>query len=300
MGRNLVINSIVYTDAVQRQMMDRQELRKKIMRTGISVLIIYISVAVILFLLQRRIIYYPMTLEKEYEFPPYVPGMSEIYITCEDGALIHGLWAEGKPGKACILIFHGNAGNITHRETLLQGFSSMGYSVLLIDYHGYGKSEGAPSEQNLYMDGRASVEWLEKKKNIAPEQTVIFAKSLGSGVGVEIALLHPVKGLILESPFSSTSSVARSHFPYSLFPTGLLIRDRYDNMKKIGNISCPLLIIHGDEDTIISQNESSRLFKKAEEPKTLYIVEGAGHNNVQFVKPVEYWKKLNKWIGKLE
>jgi fermentation-respiration switch protein FrsA (DUF1100 family) len=251
---------------------------------------------IIMFILQRRMIYYPMSLEKAYEFPPYVPGMEEVYMTCDDGTVIHGLWAPGKEERPCVLIFHGNAGNVIHREVLMQGFNQRGYSVCMIDYHGYGKSGGKPTEQNLYMDGRTAIAWLSDVQGIPPERIVIFAKSLGSGVGVEMAVLFSIKGLILESPFSSTSSVARSHFVYSLFPTGLLIRDKYDNISKISSIGCPVMFIHGSQDNLISRKESDKLFEKAKEPKTLYIIEGAGHNDVQFIRPMEYWNNVSDWI----
>ena len=101
--------------------------------------------------------------------------------------------------KPTVLIFHGNAGNITHRDMILQEFNTLGYPALLIDYHGYGKSEGKPSEKNLYRDGKASLEWL-RRKNRKPEEIVLFGKSLGSGVAVELATKHSFKGLILEKP----------------------------------------------------------------------------------------------------
>ncbi len=270
------------------------------MRTIILVIAIYLVILFILTVFQRKIIYYPYKLDKRFEFPMYVPQLEEVFITCKDGYTINGLFAPGREDKPLILIFHGNAGNITHRDFLLQEFNRLGCSVLLIDYHGYGKSEGTPSERNLYLDGEASLKWLWEEKNVKPEQTVIFAKSLGSGVAVEIATKRSFKGLILETPFSSTASVARSHFPYNCFPVGLLIIDKFDNISKIKNIHCPVLFIHGTRDKIIDKKESEKLFEQANIFKEMYLVEGADHNDIQFVEPQRYWDKISDWISSLE
>ena len=134
------------------------------MKTIIALATFYLIFLVILTLFQRKFIYFPYKLDREFEYPLYVSQLGEVFITCEDGHTINGLYAPGRETNPTVLIFHGNAGNITHRDVILQGFNQLGYSVLLIDYHGYGKSEGKPSEKNLYLDGKASLEWLEKKK----------------------------------------------------------------------------------------------------------------------------------------
>ena len=269
------------------------------MKIIVSAITIYLVILFILTVFQRKIIYYPYKLDKRFEFPMYVPQLEEVFITCEDGCTINGLFAPGREERPVILMFHGNAGNITHRDFLLQGFNRLGYPVLLIDYHGYGKSKGTPSESNLYLDGEASLKWLLEEKNIKPEQIVIFAKSLGSGVAAEVATKNSFKGLILETPFSSIASVARSHFPYNCFPVGLLIIDKYDTISKIGEIHCPLLFIHGTRDMIVDKKESERLFEKANMPKEMYLIEGADHNDVQFIEPQKYWDKVSNWLDGL-
>ena len=270
------------------------------MRTIISAVIIYLIILIILTVFQRKIIYYPYKLDKKFEFPIYTPQLEEVFITCEDGCIINGLFTPGSGNKPAILIFHGNAGNITHRDFLLQEFNRLGCAVLLVDYHGYGKSGGTPSERNLYLDGDASLKWLKEEKNIMPEQIVIFGKSLGSGVAIELATKNSFKGVILETPFSSIASVARSHFPYYCFPVRLLIIDKFDNISKIKNILCPLIFIHGTRDNIIDKRESEKLFEKANMPKEIYLVEGAGHNNIQIVEPQRYWNKISEWMGGLK
>ena len=260
----------------------------------------YLAFLVILTVFQRKLIYFPYKLAKEFEFPPYVSQLEEVFITCDDGITINGLFVPGKEEKPTILIFHGNAGNITHRDLILQGFNELGCPVLLIDYHGYGKSEGNPSEDNLYLDGKASLAWLAKEKNRNPEEIVLFGKSLGSGVAVELATRYLFKGLILESPFTSIASIAGSHFPYMLFPVRLLAVDKFDNAAKISKINVPLLIIHGTEDTIVDTREGKRLFQLANIPKELFLIEGADHNNIQYYNPQNYWTTVGGWLEGLQ
>ena len=266
------------------------------MKTIISLAAFYLIFLVILTLFQRKFIYFPYKLDREFEYPLYVPQLEEVFITCGDGITINGLYAPGKENTPTVLIFHGNAGNITHRDMILQGFNRLGYSVLLIDYHGYGKSEGQPSEKNLYLDGKASLEWLNKEKKRKPEEIVLFGKSLGSGVAVELATKNSFKGLILESPFTSIASVARSHFPYNFFPVSLLLMDKFDNATKIKRVDSPLLITHGTEDTIVDKREGEKLFKQANMPKELYFIEGADHNNMQYYNPQKYWTTIAEWL----
>jgi fermentation-respiration switch protein FrsA (DUF1100 family) len=262
----------------------------------ISALCIYLVLLVALALFQRTFIYFPHTLEATYTFPPYVPELEEVFIACEDGATIHGIYAPAGRSTPVILIFHGNAGNITHRYFLVQGFHQLNYPVFLIDYHGYGKSEGTPSEVNLYLDGRAALKWLKEEKGVAPNQIVLLGKSLGSGVAVELATKKSFKGVILETPVSSIASVARSHFPYNCFPVNFLLRDKYDNLSKIASVRSPVIFIHGTRDSIVGKRESEKLFEKANNPKELYLVEGADHNDVQDVEPQKYWERVSRWI----
>lgn len=268
------------------------------MKTIVALVLLYLLFLALLTLFQRKLIYIPYALERDFTFPRYVPGLEEAFMTCADGYTINGLFAPGSENKPTVLIFHGNAGNITHRDFLIRGFHSLGYSVLIIDYHGYGKSEGAPSEENLYLDGEAARAWLGKEKNTAPGDTVLFGKSLGSGVAIELATRHTFKGLIVESGFTSLASVARSHFPYNCFPVSLMLRDRFDNSTKIAAIHVPLLITHGTEDSIVDRREGERLFELANRPKELYLVEGADHNTMQSSSP-GYWARVAAWLEDL-
>jgi len=274
--------------------------KRKMMSIIISLAVLYVAMLFLLTLFQRKIIYYPYKLDTRFEFPEYVSHMEEVFITCDDGCTIHGLFVPGSKGKPTIVIFHGNAGNVTHRDFRLQEFHRLGYSVLLMDYHGYGKSEGTPTEKNLYLDGDASVRWLKENKKVTPAQMVIFTESLGGGVAVELATRYQFKGVIMETPLSSLAAVTRYHFPYKCFPAKLMLMDTFDNLSKIQHITCPILFIHGTHDTIVDKRESEKLFAKATAPKELYLVEGADHNDIPFIEPQKYWGKISEWLSRIE
>jgi len=262
----------------------------------ISLFVLYGSVLFLLALFQRSFIYYPHTLDRQFVFPPYVPGQEEVFITCGDGCTISGLFIPGREDKPVILIFHGNAGNITHRDFLLREFSRLKCAVLLIDYHGYGKSEGSPTEKNLCLDAQASLEWLANEKNVRPDQVLLYGESLGSGVAIELATRYKCRGLILVTPFSTLASVAGYHFPFNCFPVSLVLRDTFDNQAKIARVHAPLLFLHGTADEIVDAKDSTALYELANPPKQIHLIEGADHNGLPFHNPGRYWSLIGEWI----
>jgi hypothetical protein len=265
-----------------------------------ALLILYGSMLLLLFLFQRSVIYYPHKLDKQFRFPPYVPGLEEVFITCDDGCVINGLFVPGRTDKPTVLIFHGNAGNITHRDFLLREFSRLGCAVLLIDYHGYGKSEGTPTEINLYGDARASLEWLATRKKVMPDRMVLYGESLGCGVAIELATRHRFRGLVLVTAFRNLASIAGYHFPFTLFPASLILKDRFDNQAKIARVHAPLLFLHGTADEIVDVHDSAALYELANPPKQRHLFAGADHNGLPFHDPGAYWSIIGEWLEQTE
>jgi fermentation-respiration switch protein FrsA (DUF1100 family) len=265
-----------------------------------ALFILYGSVLLLLFLFQRSVIYYPHKLDKQFMFPPYAAGQEEVFITCDDGCIINGLFIPGRAERPTVLIFHGNAGNITHRDFLLREFSRLGCAALLIDYHGYGKSAGTPTEQNLYLDAEAALSWLATHKKVTPDRVVLYGESLGCGVAVELATRHRFCGLVLVTAFRNLASVAGYHFPFNLFPANLILRDRFDNQAKIERVEAPLLFLHGTADEIIDAKESAALYELAKPPKQRYLIEGADHNGLPFHNPGRYWSIIGEWLEHVE
>lgn len=242
-----------------------------------------------------RFLYYPDRVPEDMPPPPWVPaGAEEVWMTAEDGVRVHGLWWPEPAGHPAVLFLHGNAQEVFSWSPVREDLQALECRMLLIDYHGYGKSGGRPSEVGLYADGRAALGWLSRN-GIADGQTVIFGKSLGGGVACEIARGRKLKGLVLESTFTTLASVARHLFPFA--PEYSPPAGAYNSLSKLPEISCPVLVIHGDRDALIPFSEGLALFKAANEPKELFVVEGAGHNDVSMVAGPAYGETISRWMN---
>jgi uncharacterized protein len=242
----------------------------------------------------ERFLYYPDRLAPDTPPPAWTPpGAEEVWLSTEDGVRIHGLWWDDPEGRPAILFLHGNAQDVYSWSLVREDLEAMGCRLLLIDYRGYGKSEGVPNERGLYLDGRAALSWLEEK-GVPPGDTIIFGKSLGGGVACEIARGRELGGLVLESTFTSLASVAGNLFP---FAPGVSPDPRaYASADKMAEIGCPVLVIHGERDMLIPVEEGLALYEAAHEPRELLIVRGAGHNDVSIVAGDAYGRRLRDWL----
>lgn len=241
----------------------------------------------------RKFLYFPERIPADEPPPTYCGDAEEVFVDTESGDRIHGLYWEPPPGRPVILFFHGNAQCVYEWALVREDLEATETGMLLIDYPGYGKSTGSPSEPGLYAAGRAAFSWLTDR--VEPGRIIVFGKSLGGGVATEVCLAAEPAGLVLESTFRSIPSVATNLFP--VFPAGALFHsERYDSIEKIPNIHCPVFVIHGSADQLIPVSEGQALFEAANEPKHLWIVEGAGHNNVALRAGTEYGRKLRTWI----
>jgi fermentation-respiration switch protein FrsA (DUF1100 family) len=226
------------------------------------------------------------------------PGGEECRIATSDGLTLHGWWHGGAgsgdaSSRPVVLWFHGNAGNITHREENLQLLAHQGLAVFLVDYRGYGLSEGKPSEKGLYADGEAAYRYLVEERAIEPNRIVCFGRSLGAGVALHVALEHEVAALIMESPFASVPAMARKHYPF--LPVWFLLRNRYDSLGKVPELKVPLLVLHGDRDSIVPLKHGKAVYEAAPEPKEFYTIVGAGHNDTYYVGGGPYFRKLREF-----
>ena len=166
-------------------------------------------------------------------------------------------------------------------------------SILLFDYRGYGRSEGACNEAGLRQDGRAARAWLARRARVNERDVVLFGRSIGGGVVVDLAT-DGARGLVLESTFTSLPDVAAYHYPW--LPVRLLMRNRFDSLGKIARYHGPLLASHGDADTTIPFALGRRLFDAANPPKQFYTIVGGDHNDMP---PPEYYNLLDRFIGNL-
>jgi len=216
--------------------------------------------------------------EKEYKAAP--AGAELAWLPSSPGVHLRGWYFESqsKPAIATIIFFHGNGGNISNVGWLGQRFAKHGFNVLLFDYRGYGASEGvANDETGLYADGYAALSFVTKGKEISPNQIILYGQSLGTAVAAEVAQHGNFGAVVLESGFSSASSLADSAVPWLPRCLHFLGKNRFESARKLANVRAPILIAHGDPDRTIPTSEAQLLFASANEPKKLLIVPGAGH-----------------------
>jgi fermentation-respiration switch protein FrsA (DUF1100 family) len=204
------------------------------------------------------------------------------------GDHISARYQENPQATYTILFSHGNAEDIGMTEPFVWRLRDQGFNVLTYDYPGYGTSSGSPSETNSYAAADAAYEYLVTEKRTDPKRIILFGRSLGGGIAVDVASRRPVAGLILESSFTTAFRVVTR---YPLLPF-----DEFENIKKIDKISCPVLVIHGTNDRTIPIHHGQLLFEKAKEPRFALWVDGAGHNDVVYRNEKLYFDTINSFV----
>ena len=239
--------------------------------------IAYAVVMLLVFLFQSRLVYFP-AVERELMATPRAAGLDyeDVTLHAADGVALHGWWVSARDARGTVLMFHGNAGNISHRIDYLKMFNRLGYAVLIIDYRGYGKSSGTPSEDGTYRDAEAAWSYLMETRKLKPQDVVILGESLGGGVATWLALKHPPRALILASVFTSVPDMGAR--VYWWLPVRLLARIHYDSRERMQQITAPVLIAHSRDDDIVPFAHGEALFAAAREPKQFLVMSG-GHND---------------------
>lgn len=229
--------------------------------------------------LESAMTFHPVRLTADQRVSP-PNGAEEVWFSANDGTRLHGWYFAGRQQpQTTIIYFHGNGGNISNVGWLGESLARRGFGVLLFDYRGYGLSGGsALDEEDLYLDGEAAWDFVVTEKKAAPETVVLYGQSLGTAIAADTASRKKAGALILESGFSSASSLAETALPWLPRFLHRLGRNRFESARKLGSVRIPVLVSHGDPDDVIPTNEGRALFAAANEPKQLLIVPGAGHN----------------------
>ncbi len=240
--------------------------------------------------IERRFIYYP---SRPLAADPSSVGLPfrDVAFTAADGVRLHGWLIPGRT-PTTLLYSHGNGGNIGGRVAIARLLADqLGVGLFMYDYRGYGRSEGAPSEAGLVSDALGARAAL-LREGVAAEHVVYFGRSLGAAVTLDLALAHPPRAVVLESPFASVRAMASTVLPGG----GLLFRTRWDSLAKIPGLRAPLLMLHSDADETIPYAQGRALFAAAPEPKTFFTIRGAHHYDMQATWR-EYWAAWRAFLA---
>lgn len=262
----------------------------------IAVAVFYVIVCIYIYLAQEKMIFYPtsdvaLTPERvnlEYE---------EIFVKAGEVDSICA-WFFPKDinylTHKTVLFANGNAGNMSYRLETILFLNKLDANILMFDYRGYWKSSGKPSELATYEDIESCYNWLIEVKGVKPENIILFGRSLGGAVAIDLATKVKCGGLIVESSFTSTGAMASHVFPF--FPVGFLSKYKYDSINKIKSVNCPLLVTHSSEDEIIPFKMGQMLFDEAKEPKQFVQIRG-GHNDREYLQDSSYREALLKMLS---
>ena len=258
--------------------------------------IAYGAVLVLVFLFQSHLVFFPGT-GREAVVTPQSYGLrfESVQIRTADGETLDAWWVPAEAARGVVLFFHGNAGNISHRIDYLQMFHRLRYTTLIVDYRGYGKSTGTPSEAGTYRDAEAAWEYLRHARMARPQNVVIAGESLGAAVATwlaaEVSLTtgEGPRAVLLFSTFTSVNDLGAQ--VYWFLPVRLLSRIGYDNEANLKRIRAPVFIAHSRDDDIVPYAHGKRLYEAANEPKTFLEMRGGHNDGFIFVRP--------EWVAEL-
>ena len=263
---------------------------------GIAVVAGLIFWTLAIMILEDKFIYFPEKYPKgAYDQASSIRNLRDCWVTTEDGVKLHGWFAPAESAKATLVLSHGNGGNISYRYLLMRSLLRHGFNVMMYDYRGYGRSEGTPSEEGIYKDGRAFFDYAAKLPEVDPKRIILWGTSLGGAVATEVATQRPAAGLILESTFTSAKDVARTVYPF--LPVGLFMHSKFNTIDKIKSLYLPLLVMHGSLDEILPVGLGRRLYAAANEPKEFYEIPVARHNDTFFVGGEEYFDRIDRFAS---
>lgn len=297
-------------------------------RLIVVVLLTYLAVCLFVVMFQSSLIYFPTP---DYPVTPKAVGLEyeDLTLTTGDGLSIAAWYLPHDQARGTFIYCHGNAGNISNRLHSLKLLHQMGVNVLIFDYRGYGRSEGKPSEKGTYEDAETAWRYLTETRGESPDRIVIFGRSLGGAVAIELAKRQSTgkeraagesqaagvpastignastagvpagsgpAALVVESTFTDLLDIGRLH--YRFLPVRFLLTYRYASIEKVADITCPKLFFHGEADTLIPFANGRKLFAAAAEPKRFVATPG-DHNDGGFAYSPEYTDQLAKFVAEV-
>lgn len=259
----------------------------------ISVACVYLGGITLVYFYQSRLIFQPT---RELSASPADQGLAfqDVYLATDDGQRLHAWFVPHPAAAATVLFLHGNAGNIADRPLTLARLHELRLNVLMLDYRGYGASTGAPSETGTYLDADAAWRYLTGDRAERPQDIIIYGRSLGGAVAIELGARTRPRAVVVESSFASLAELAAEVYPY--LPTRLLLRHEYPSIETIKRITAPILIAHSEDDELIPFRHGRALIDNAPAPKHFYRLRGS-HNEAFVVAGEAYYRALGEFIN---
>lgn len=255
----------------------------------------YVAICLYLYVFQSRFVYFP---SDELVITPSDLGMDyrDVWIESANGAMMHAWIVPAVDSRGVVLYCHGNGGNVSYTTDLIGVFHQLGFSTLVFDYQGYGRSEGSPSEGNTRADAAAAWRYLVEDEGIPPHRIIAFGRSLGGAVASRLAVDHTPAVLVLDSAFTSLPDMARHLYP--IMPVRWLARFEYATVDYVRQVNCPVIVIHSEDDRLVPISHGREIFRAAGEPKRFITTRG-GHNAVVEATGSLYARELEKALQEL-
>jgi fermentation-respiration switch protein FrsA (DUF1100 family) len=275
----------------------RLKLSRIVLTTLVVVALCYAALMGYVYLTQHNLVYLPRY-GRELVGTPATQGLpyEDVTIRTEDGETLSAWWIPAERPRGAVLVLHGNAGNISHRIDYARMFRELGYGTLLVDYRGYGKSTGKPSEEGTYRDALASWRWLVERQRLQRTDIVVLGESLGGAIACWIAARETPGALVLASTFTSVPDLGASF--YGFLPVRLLSRFKYDTRECLSRVKSPVFIAHSPQDDIIPYAHGQALYAVAHEPKTFLQMSGGHNSGFVYTRP-EWAKALADWLERV-
>lgn len=224
------------------------------------------------------------------------PTVQEIFFVSSDGIKLQAFYIPRPESNRVVLFLHGNAGNASHRLGDAVQLANLGTNVFLLSYRGYGKSEGEPSEDGLYLDGRSALQYIQLQMEFPLNRTIILGRSIGAAVAIDMAQDYPLAGLVLVAPFSSGRDFATAQ---GLGWLAWLTGEPFYSIGKIQQVTTPMLFIHGAQDNIVPMELGRKLFEQSPSPKSWKTIPQAGHNDLTQRAGLQYWRWIQEFMDKV-
>ena len=243
------------------------------MQLILTIFFVYFLILVFLYFYQRNLLYHPN--ENNYSGDNILVDIKKVKISTTDKIELLG-WYHEKNLKdfKTLVFFHGNAGTLENRIHKINHFKDININFLIISWRGFSGNNGKPTEQGLYDDGKSAIDWLIKK-GVNEKNIILYGESLGTGVATHLAQDKEFAAVILETPFTSMADAAKTFYPF--IPVRILLKDKFENYKKIKNINSPILVMHGEKDQIIPFFMGKKIYELANTPKYSYFTKYDNH-----------------------